>query len=490
MCREHDVNRGLVALMAGLAIVAVVCLAAADSVPARVGYDVAIVATTAVTWRASTRAQNDRRAWRVIAAGMTCWCVGDLAWDGYAYLHITRPSVSLADVCYLVGYPLLAAGILRMVRLRSPGHAREGLLDGVAFAIAAAVATWAFLVVPSTRDASLIDAVVWGAYPLADVLLLAAVAWLVLSPGRRGAPTMLLLGFLASTLLLDLAWAALPLVRPSFDTSLLDAGYPLTYGLLAVAGWLSTSGELTEERPSVHGRMHPGRFVLLGFALATAPIITVGQATSLSVASRLFLLTASTLLAGTVLWRFRIAVREREAVQEQLGYQLAHDHLTGLYNRQAFVRQLEAVIAGTRRSGRVVAVLYVDLDGFKPINDTWGHAAGDAVLVEVAHRLTEVAGLQCVVARMGGDEFAVVSDFASPADAKNLAIRIVRTVADPIAFEGKQGEVSASVGIACGDGTSDAEQLLHDADASMYRTKRTGQRNERAPAPTGMSQPV
>src|SRR4029077_7575638 len=124
--------------------------------------------------------------------------VGDLVWDAYAYLRWERPAVSFADVLYLAGYPLLALGIVRILVLRTPGRYREGLLDGVAFAIAAAIATWAFLVVPTTAEASLLDAAVWGAYPFADVLLLAAVAWLVLTPGRRSTPTLLLMFFLST----------------------------------------------------------------------------------------------------------------------------------------------------------------------------------------------------------------------------------------------------------------------------------------------------
>ena len=145
---------------------------------------------SATTWRSSSRwpssgtarrrTGNDRLAWRLIAAGI------DLL--GHRRPGVGRVRVPplgatvglLRRFLYLAGYPLMAAGIVRILMLRTPGRYREGLLDGVAFAIAAAIATWAFLVVPTTPESSLLDAVVWGAYPFADVLLLAAVAWLVL----------------------------------------------------------------------------------------------------------------------------------------------------------------------------------------------------------------------------------------------------------------------------------------------------------------------
>src|SRR4029453_4898987 len=106
--------------MGGIAAVAVLCVLAPDGDAARVGYDIAIVVTTIVTWYGTTRAENDRLAWRLIAAGVTCWVIGDLLWDAYAYLHWDRPSVSVADVLYLAGYPLLAAGIVRILTLRTP----------------------------------------------------------------------------------------------------------------------------------------------------------------------------------------------------------------------------------------------------------------------------------------------------------------------------------------------------------------------------------
>ncbi len=365
---------------------------------------------------------------------MTCWVVGDLVWDAYAYLRWERPAVSFADVLYLAGYPLLALGIVRILVLRTPGRYREGLLDGVAFAIAAAIATWAFLVVPTTAEASLLDAAVWGAYPFADVLLLAAVAWLVLTPGRRSTPTLLLMFFLSTTLILDLLWTALPLINEGFDLGVLNAGYPVAYAALALAAIVRNSGELTAATSLPEGRMHPARFMLLGFALMTAPTVAIATTTSMSLQSELFLFVASMTLASIVLWRFRIAVRERERVQAELQHQLAHDHLTGLYNRRQWIEGLQLQLLRAGRTGRRVAVLYIDLDDFKPVNDTWGHAAGDDVLSTVAQRLKWLVRPHDVVARVGGDEFAIsCEDLTGPADAEEIAVRIIDGLSQPVA---------------------------------------------------------
>ena len=469
--------------LAGIAAVAVSCAVAPNSNAARAGYDVAIVVVAAVTWRATRRPANDGLAWSLIAGGMTCWVVGDLIWDTYAYLDWNRPGVSIADALYLAGYPLFAAGILRILALRTPGRYREGLLDGTSFAIAAAIATWALLVVPTTRDASLLDAIVWGAYPFADVLLLAAVAWLVLTPGRRGAATWLLLFFLGATWVLDVLWNALPLLDENFNIERLNAGYPIAYAALAFAASAGNSSELTAPTTMPNGRMHPARFLLLGLALMTAPCIAIGT-TSISSGSKLFLFAASTLLASIVLARFRIAVREREQAHGVLEFQAAHDHLTGLLNRRPWVEQLELQLARARHTARIVAVLYLDLDGFKPVNDSWGHAAGDDLLAAVAGRIRGAVRTRDVVARLGGDEFAICcDDLASDEEAHVIARRVIEAIGEPFELGDQVVTVSASVGLATGVGLETAAVMMREADAEMYRAKQAGRRHRASAQP-------
>jgi diguanylate cyclase (GGDEF)-like protein len=476
-------GRGI--FLAGIAAVALLCALAPNSNAARVGYDAAIIVVAAVTWRAGRRPGNDALAWSLMAGGMTCWVVGDLIWDGYAYLDWSRPGVSIADVLYLAGYPLFAAGILRILALRTPGRYREGLLDGISFAIAAAIATWALLVVPTTRDAGLLDAIVWGAYPFADVLLLAAVAWLVLTPGRRSAPTWLLLFFLGATWALDVLWSAVPLVNENFNIDLLNAGYPIAYAGLAFAAAAANSSELTAPTTMPNGRMHPARFLLLGFALMTAPCIAIGT-TSISTGSKIFLFASSTLLAVIVLARFRIAVREREEAHGVLEFQADHDHLTGLYNRRPWVEHLERRLERARHTANVVAVMYIDLDGFKPVNDNWGHATGDELLAAVGDRIRSVVRPRDVVARLGGDEFAVCcDDLASVDDAHVIMARVAESISQPFELGERVVNVSASIGLSTSVGVEAAEVIMREADAAMYEAKQSGRsrREQAQPAP-------
>jgi diguanylate cyclase (GGDEF)-like protein len=158
-------------------------------------------------------------------------------------------------------------------------------------------------------------------------------------------------------------------------------------------------------------------------------------------------------------------ITEARALHDELRHQATHDGLTGLGNRA----RLEQKLRGTP-AGETLGVLLVDLDGFKPINDERGHHAGDQVLIAVAHRLAALAGAGGSAIRLGGDEFAVILPGAGLAAAESLADLITNTLAEPIPLTGGPVQVGASVGAASGR-AGDAEQLLREADAAMYRVK-------------------
>jgi len=162
---------------------------------------------------------------------------------------------------------------------------------------------------------------------------------------------------------------------------------------------------------------------------------------------------------------------EAEAVS-RLEWQATHDPLTGLANRGMLVDRLEAALAA-RGSGEV-ALLFADLDHFKLVNDTMGHAVGDEVLVAIAGRLERAVRRADTVARFGGDEFVVLApDLRDPGDAELLAIRIADELASPIQTSAGAIEVDASIGIALASGQS-TDALLRDADTALYRAKHNG----------------
>jgi diguanylate cyclase (GGDEF)-like protein/PAS domain S-box-containing protein len=167
-------------------------------------------------------------------------------------------------------------------------------------------------------------------------------------------------------------------------------------------------------------------------------------------------------------------ITERKALEEQLEHQALHDSLTDLPNRALFIDRLRHALMRTkRRKDGMVAVLFMDLDGFKDVNDSMGHEAGDLLLVVVAERLRRCLRPEDTLARFGGDEFVVlIEDAQGPDGAVRLAERITTELKKPFSIEGKELFIAASIGIALGeDRTKSPEEILRDADTAMYRAK-------------------
>ncbi len=164
----------------------------------------------------------------------------------------------------------------------------------------------------------------------------------------------------------------------------------------------------------------------------------------------------------------------RKEFEERLAYQAFHDALTGLPNRAWFAAHLAETLKRARRTSSGLAVLFLDLDRFKVINDSLGHERGDELLVTVAERLRDCVGHGAAVARLGGDEFTVLLAGASAGDARQLAGQILAALRTPLALAGREIVVSASIGIALDDGMGGTAELLRDADTAMYRVKQSG----------------
>ena len=169
-------------------------------------------------------------------------------------------------------------------------------------------------------------------------------------------------------------------------------------------------------------------------------------------------------------------ISERRHAEEQIEYQAYHDALTALPNRLLFRDRLTVALAHAKRQKAPLAVMFLDLDRFKYVNDTLGHSLGDELLRAVAARLRSVLREGDTIARMGGDEFTILlGDLKSPDDAAKIAQKLLETIAHPLSVEGHELYVTTSIGIALfpNDGDS-AEALLKNADSAMYRAKEAG----------------
>lgn len=183
-----------------------------------------------------------------------------------------------------------------------------------------------------------------------------------------------------------------------------------------------------------------------------------------------------------------VSTTRRKAAELELQRRASMDPLTGLANRSLLRTRLEEAMS--RRPGRTtqrgdVGVLFLDLDGFKPVNDTYGHAAGDAILVETAMRLKSTVRPQDTVARVGGDEFVVVAPRMTDAGAQSLAARIVAALEVPYQLHGQPVRVGASLRSHLAAADEDVDAVLAVADARMYDDKRSRQLAEPQIRPDG-----
>jgi diguanylate cyclase (GGDEF)-like protein len=213
-------------------------------------------------------------------------------------------------------------------------------------------------------------------------------------------------------------------------------------------------------------------WVLLGCVIASTALVVVRQLAAFVdnqvLLGRLDTKVREMAAARDVLGQ---ALDERNALAGQLHHLAFHDNLTGLGNRALLLDRMDEALAMARRDDRRVDLLFIDLDGFKPVNDQHGHATGDLLLREVSVRLDECVGEAGLVTRLGGDEFAVLLE-RYPGEIDALVDQITTRIRQPAQFANVEVRIGASIGVAtCVGGASDRATLMHDADIAMYAAK-------------------
>ena len=459
-------------------------------------YDVVGVSAVVVALIGVWRNRPERRLpWILMAAGQAFFVAGDLMWNWYEVIG-EDPFPSVADVLYLAGYPFIAFGLLLLIRRRIGDGDRGGLLDAAILTTAAATLFWTYLIQPQVAGSEL-DSLSLGislAYPVADLILIGVAMGLLTTPGARTASFRFLAFSLTLLLAADQIYALQTLEGSYVSGGPIDSLYLVSYILFAAAALHPSMRRLTDPHPVPVTWLGPVRLACLAAAMITGPMLmTLGPAADggfAAIAAGTALLSVLVLarLVGLVGILAR-DVAQRRALEEQLSYQAFHDPLTGLTNRRRFVEAAEAALAARTSSGSVAA-LFLDLDDFKTVNDSLGHAAGDALLIAVADRIRGDLRATDIAARLGGDEFGILlTDVPDEAFAVAVSERLLARLLEPIEVAGVSVEVGASVGIAVDSPSMrTVDDLLGDADVAMYQAKALGKGRHHLFSPTGVDE--
>lgn len=439
----------------------------------------AVVTSVTLAVVATRSRGTSRLAWSLLAVVASFSATGDIA---YVMLDAAglEPVLSIADVFYLAGYPLLLAALWWIARSRNGPAGVQAMFDGLLLATGVALLAWELLVVlPGNAPVGELtaDTVLLLAYPTMDLLLLGAAAGLVLVEPRLDRTTGWLVVYLLATIVSD----AIYLIGSNQDSGGLTAcsnvGFAVALVCLGLAAFGPQADSIAEPRSRTVevGRV---RMLLLGASLVApattaAVLLWLGQSVAVPV-----LLVSTGLLAVLVSWRVAGAIRaERaarlssEAAHRELWDQSRRDELTGLGNRLCLLEDLAA-------EDRPLALLFMDLDRFKQVNDTSGHAAGDEVLREVTRRLLAHSEATERTYRLSGDEFVMIRVLDEPGrsdvEARRRATTLAGVLSEPYFPAGMEWHLTASVGcaIAVDGGRRDANELLRQADVAMYRVKR------------------
>jgi diguanylate cyclase len=403
-------------------------------------------------------------------SGMLMWALGDvvLTWESRGGLEPTSPSP--ADFFYIMFFPLAYLALVLIVREEAIRMVPALWLDGgiAGLGAAALCAAFAFHDIERLAGGGPGAVAINLAYPLGDVLLLALVVGgsVVLSGRRRGGWSLI-----AAGCAINAAGDTFNLFHgagaPALG-SIVDAiAWPASLFLMSVAAWLPDRRTDPLAEPGTPGFLLPGAGATA--ALAVLLLASVNGASNIAVA-----LAAATLLVAGI--RLALSLGSLRALTVERQQEAVTDELTGLGNR----RRLDQVLARyfedrtTERSG-ALAFLFVDLNHFKEVNDSFGHAAGDQLLRQIGPRIDGCLGANDLLVRIGGDELAILLFDSEQDRAVAIAERVSTAISDPFALEIVTVRIGASIGIAlAGLHADDPNALMHCADQAMYRAKDGG----------------
>ena len=417
-----------------------------------------------------------RGAWRLVGAALSCFLVGVVVrpW----VVELAMPWPLLADALIVPGYLLTAAFLALLLRARQSMQ-RHAVLDGLIVALATGLICALLLAAPAAAlpGRPAVISFLAGMYPLLDVVLLLLMVNLTFTATHWPVSLITLLGTMTLMFTGDLAYAIIGLNGSLYSSPLMDVPFVLAFTLFGVTALHPSVVELrrADRRPAQPWSL--SRMVLLVPAVAT-PYVLLVVVGDHSAGYRLTIGITGAVMVVLLLARAVSAVQGQAAAQLRSEHQAMHDPLTGLPNRRMASAHIERLLCDLPADGEQrVWVYLLDLDGFKWVNDSWGHDTGDQLVIEVAARLRAALPRAALLSRVGGDEF-LIARVGDKAAALHLVDEVRGCFTKPLVLQDTALVVSASIGIAHAtagdDAAATAEALLRDADTAMYRSKGEG----------------
>jgi diguanylate cyclase (GGDEF)-like protein len=491
--RDHGFQIAVVAVIGAVALTTILLNVTDDHVSSNLANVFQIIAPAIAAWaawRAAVHAEG--RGWRVgwwmIAASCLSWGLGQVVWTWFETIrNEPTPFPSAADFFYLAAIPLAVGGLLAMPTSEDDRRDRmRVVLDGMIVAASLLFVSWITVLGPTLHQSAdgWLERAIALAYPAGDVIIITMV---IIALSRTDAAGRVAIGLTGA------GFVAFALADSLFVYTTIRWDW-----VSNVSNQAWVAGYLLIALGALHARRHPPSrvsqmpakerstalillpylpvAVVLGLSIAdavTSDPIVVGAAEFWIGATLIVLLLVR---QGFVILENSGLTRSLARSNERLQYQLLHDALTGLPSRNLFFDRLEGALARVARTRGWVAVMFVDLDLFKQANDTYGHDAGDEVLVTVGERLVTTLRKGDTVARFGGDEYLVLcEDVAGREEATKLAERLVEAINRPIRIGDAEIVVHASVGLTLTDDPGELpEEIVSRADRAMYEAKHKG----------------
>ncbi len=414
--------------------------------------------------------------WRLFSLACVAFIVGAVLRQVLA----DTPFSLLADAATMSGYAATLVAFIGLLRCRqSNDRAVHELVDGAIVLVAVGAVALATLTEPTAEAVGLsVFAVVQGIYPVIDSVMIFVAILLSWTSARRVMSFWLLGLSVVFILIGDVGYAQLATRGETVGSPLLDLPFVVAFTFFGAAALHPSMRSLSAIQQRPVQAWSRGRVGLLLPMLVVPAVIALGDDEWVSVCIGS---VAAVLVTLLILVRAVTAVHDHANAQEGLRYQATHDPLTRLVNRPKLVESVDELLLRAAEHGDRVDLLFLDLDSFKLVNDTWGHQVGDRVLRLAAQRLLSVTRPTDVVSRIGGDEFAVARYVGQDGigSGEELAADVVDAFRQPLPGEDAL-VTTVSIGLSGSRrhseaaGPSSAESLLRDADTAMYRAKAAG----------------